>query len=361
MIEIKHLRKEYEEATPLKDVNAVINDGDIIAVIGPSGTGKSTLLRCINQLEKPTSGEIIFNGEILTAPKCKISLVRQKMGMVFQSFNLFPHLTVVENIMLAPVELLGMSKQDAYDRAIELLQTVGLSDKALQYPEQLSGGQKQRVSIARTLAMEPEVILLDEPTSALDPTMVREVESVIINLSKLGKTMLIVTHEMRLAKEISNRIFYMDNGEIYEEGTPDEIFNNPKRERTKAFVRQLKILKQKFKTNEFNYERFFENFHSFAKNSEIPDALAFNARTFFGRIAEDVIPLYSDKKFNFSFLTEYSTEKTELSIIIYYSSADLYDEDVTERLKNVISDFSSDCVCEKIEDKDFSNKISFTI
>ena len=179
MIEIEHLKKEYENVTPLEDVNVTINEGDIISVIGPSGTGKSTLLRCINLLETPTSGTIRVDGEEITAPKYDISSIRKKMGMVFQSFNLFGHMTVIENVMIPPMDLLGKSKQEAYDEGMKLLRMVGLAQKALNYPDELSGGQKQRVAIARTLAMDPEIILFDEPTSALDPTMVGEVQAVI--------------------------------------------------------------------------------------------------------------------------------------------------------------------------------------
>ena len=233
MIKIEHLRKEYAGITPLKDVSVVINDGDVISVIGPSGTGKSTLLRCINQLEKPTSGKIWVDDVEITDPKCDINKVRQKMGMVFQSFNLYGHKTVIENIMLAPMDLLGKSKQDAYDKGMRLLRTVGLAEKALNYPDELSGGQKQRIAIARTLSMDPDVILLDEPTSALDPTMVGEVETVIQDLSKTGKTMIIVTHELAFARAICNRAFFMDEGEIYEEGPPEQVFDNPQREKTR--------------------------------------------------------------------------------------------------------------------------------
>ena len=244
MIKIEHLRKEYAGITPLKDINTVINDGDVISVIGPSGTGKSTLLRCINQLEKPTSGKIWVDDVEITDPKCDINKVRQKMGMVFQSFNLYGHKTVIENIMLAPMDLLGKSRQDAYDEGMRLLRTVGLAEKALNYPDELSGGQKQRIAIARTLSMDPDVILLDEPTSALDPTMVGEVETVIQDLSKTGKTMIIVTHELAFARAICNRAFFMDEGEIYEEGPPEQVFDNPQRKKTRRFVRRSKSLKR---------------------------------------------------------------------------------------------------------------------
>ena len=202
MIQIEHLKKEYPNATPLKDVNVEIHDGDVISVIGPSGTGKSTLLRCINRLETPTDGHIWLDDVEITDPKCDLCKVRMRMGMVFQSFNLFGHLTVIENIMLSPMDLLGKSRQEAYDEGMRLLRTVGLAEKALNYPDELSGGQKQRIAIARTLAMDPEIILLDEPTSALDPTMVGEVQAVIRELAKTGKTLMIVTHEMNFARAI---------------------------------------------------------------------------------------------------------------------------------------------------------------
>ena len=210
MIRIEHLKKEYPNVTPLQDVNAEIHDGDVIAVIGPSDTGKSTLLRCINLLEKPTAGRIWIGEDEITDRHCNLSRIRQKLGMVFQSFNLFGNMTVIENIMFSPVDLKKMSRQEAYDKGIALLRSVGLAEKALSYPDELSGGQKQRVAIARALAMDPEIILFDEPTSALDPTMVDEVQAVIRELSKSGKTMVIVTHEMRFARAISNRVFYMD-------------------------------------------------------------------------------------------------------------------------------------------------------
>ena len=253
MIKLRHLKKTYENAEPLKDVSVTINDGDVIAVIGPSGTGKSTLLRCINLLEKPTGGQVFLNGEEITAKGYDIRKARQKMGMVFQSFNLFGHLTVIENLMTPPMDLLGKSRQEAYDAAVELLRRVGLADKALNYPDELSGGQQQRVAIARTLAMDPEIILLDEPTSALDPTMVSEVQAVIRDLSRSGKTMMIVTHEMNFARAISNRVFYMDEGGIYEEGTPEEIFEQPQKELTRRFIKRLRVLEFAIDTRNFDF------------------------------------------------------------------------------------------------------------
>lgn len=253
MIKIEHLRKEYPNVTPLKDVSVNINDGDIISIIGPSGTGKSTLLRCINLLEIPTSGSIRIGEDEITARGCDINLVRQRMGMVFQSFNLFGHMTVIENIMFSPIKLLRKSRQEAYDKGMELLRTVGLAEKALNYPDELSGGQKQRVAIARTLAMDPEIILFDEPTSALDPTMVDEVQTVIRDLAKTGKTMMIVTHEMNFARSISNRVFYMDQGGIYEDGTPEQIFDDPKKELTRRFIKKLKVLELVINSRDFDF------------------------------------------------------------------------------------------------------------
>ena len=258
MIELRHLRKEFEDITPLEDVNVTINKGDVISVIGPSGTGKSTLLRCINMLEPPTSGEIIVDGQVINDGKCDLNEIRKKMGMVFQSFNLFGHLTVIENIMNPQITLLGRSRQEAYDKAMYLLNTVGLSSKAFNYPDDLSGGQQQRIAIARTLAMDPDIILFDEPTSALDPCMIGEVQSVIRMLAKSDITMMIVTHEMDFARKISNRVLYMDEGGVYEEGTPKEIFENPKKPNTIKFIKRLSSLTYKIETNDYDFTEAYE-------------------------------------------------------------------------------------------------------
>ncbi len=265
MIEIRHLRKEYEGTTPLEDINVTINNGDVISVIGPSGAGKSTFLRCINLLEEPTSGQIIVDGQDIMEKGCDINEVRKKMGMVFQSFNLFGHLTVIENIMKPQMTLLGRSKQEAYDRAMELLYTVGLAAKALNYPSELSGGQQQRIAIARTLAMDPEIILFDEPTSALDPSMIGEVQSVIRMLAKEGHTMMIVTHEMDFARKISNRILFMADGGIYEEGTPKQIFDHPQKEKTKKFIQRLTSLTYTITDPEYDFEALNEELQAYAE------------------------------------------------------------------------------------------------
>lgn len=265
MIEIRHLRKEFDNVTPLEDISVTINDGDVIAIIGPSGMGKSTFLRCINLLEMPTSGEIILDGEVITDKNCDINEVRKKMGMVFQSFNLFGHLTVIENIMKPQMTLLGRGKQEAYDKAMELLNSVGLSAKALSYPDELSGGQQQRIAIARTLAMDPEVILFDEPTSALDPSMIGEVQSVIRMLAKTGRTMMIVTHEMDFARKVANRIFFMSEGGIYEDGTPKQIFEHPKKEKTRRFIQRLTSLNYSIKSPEFDFEPVIDELQAYAE------------------------------------------------------------------------------------------------
>ena len=239
MIRIENLHKSFGDLEVLKGINEHISQGEVVVVIGPSGSGKSTFLRCLNLLETPTDGEIYIDDELINSPKADVNKIRQKMGMVFQHFNLFPHLTIMENITLAPVLLKKMTKPEAIKKGEELLKKVGLSEKADSYPAQLSGGQKQRVAIARALAMQPEIMLFDEPTSALDPEMVGEVLDVMKELAQSGMTMVVVTHEMGFAREVGTRILFMDDGIIAEKGTPEEIFNAPKNERTKSFLSKV--------------------------------------------------------------------------------------------------------------------------
>lgn len=235
MLEVKKLKKKFGKNIVLKDINFTVNEGDIISIVGPSGSGKSTLLRCINMIEKPNGGDIIFEGKSLMDKKTNLSLVREKIGMVFQQFNLFANLTVTENITLAPVKLKLMDDKMAYKKGMELLENVGLKDKANVYPSSLSGGQKQRVSIVRTLMMNPDIILFDEPTSALDPEMVQEVLELIREVSKMGKTMIIVSHEMSFVRDISNRILFLDDGKIIFDGKNKDFFNSDN-ERIKSFL-----------------------------------------------------------------------------------------------------------------------------
>jgi len=252
MISVKNLSKHFGDLVVLSDINAEINKGEVISVIGPSGTGKSTFLRCLNLLETPTGGTIFIDGIALLDKNTDVPKVRQKMGMVFQSFNLYAHLSVLENLTIGPIKLLGIQKEEANKRAIELLKLVGLAEKTHSFPDELSGGQKQRVAIARCMAMDPEILLFDEPTSALDPTMVSEVLAVIRKLAKEGMTMVIVTHEMEFARNISSRVFYMDEGIIYEEGTPDVIFGNPKRAKTKAFIHRIRSMYYHISSKEYD-------------------------------------------------------------------------------------------------------------
>lgn len=239
LIRVENLTKKFGRLDVLNGINAEIREGEVVSIIGPSGGGKSTFLRCLNLLEKPTSGSIWFEGTELTGKKVDLDLHRQKIGMVFQHFNVFPHLTVLENITIAPVLEKKVPKDEANKRAIDLLKMVGLEDKQNEYPRKLSGGQKQRLAIVRALAMDPKVILFDEPTSALDPEMVGDVLDVIKGLAESGMTIVIVTHEMGFAREVSDRVWFMDGGVIAEEGTPEELFGSPKTERTKEFLSKV--------------------------------------------------------------------------------------------------------------------------
>jgi glutamine transport system ATP-binding protein len=238
-IKVNNLKKSYGDLEVLKSIDVQVQEREVVCLIGPSGSGKSTLLRCLNLLEEVTGGEVSVNGIDLTDKGTNINKVRENIGMVFQHFNLFPHLTILDNITLAPVELKKATKEQAQEKALELLKRVGLQDKASAKPEQLSGGQKQRVAIARALAMNPDIMLFDEPTSALDPEMVGEVLAVIKQLAQEGMTMVIVTHEMGFAREVADRILFMDGGYIVEQGTPQEIFGNPQNERTKDFLNKV--------------------------------------------------------------------------------------------------------------------------
>ena len=239
LIHIENLQKSFGSLKVLDGIDIDICQGDVVVIVGPSGSGKSTFLRCLNRLEESTGGSIYFDGEDITNPKVNINKHRQKMGMVFQQFNLFPHLTIMRNLTIGPMKLLGKSKEEAEAKAQELLDRVGLGDRAYSYPNQLSGGQKQRIAIVRALAMEPDVMLFDEPTSALDPEMVGEVLDVMLELAKGGMTMVCVTHEMGFAREVASRVIFIDEGKIVEEGPPSEIFNNPKHPRLQEFLSKV--------------------------------------------------------------------------------------------------------------------------
>ena len=239
MIEVKNLCKSFGDLQVLKGISETINDREVVCVIGPSGSGKSTFLRCLNLLEEPSGGEVFLDGKKINDSDVDIDEIREKLGMVFQGFNLFPHMTVLDNLTLALIKVKGMEKAAAEEKARKLLETVGLADKAEKYPASLSGGQKQRVAIARALAMDPEIMLFDEPTSALDPEMVGEVLNVMKNLAENGMTMVIVTHEMGFAREVADRVLFIDEGNILEQGTPAELFGNPQHDRTKNFLSKV--------------------------------------------------------------------------------------------------------------------------
>lgn len=344
MIELKHLQKKYGAVTPLNDVNAVINDGDVISVIGPSGTGKSTLLRCINMLERPTGGHILFDGVDITDPKYNATLARRRMGMVFQSFNLFGHLTVIENLMLAPMDILKKQKQEAYETGIALLKRVNLTGCEHQYPDQLSGGQKQRVAIARALAMDPSVILLDEPTSALDPTMVGEVQAVIRDMAGMGKTMMIVTHEMNFARAICNRVFFLDQGGICEDGTPDQIFDNPVKDLTRRFIRRLKVLELKIDSPDFDFIGAGSEIDRYSLQNNIPSRIKYRIRLAFEELTQQMLfPVLNHTPVMIT--VEYSEAESQAIVIAGYGGG-RYDPSADEDnlsysvLKGTVDDLS---------------------
>ena len=348
MIRIENLVKIYQDTVALNDVNVEIHKGDVISVIGLSGAGKSTLLRCINLLEQPTSGHIYIDGEEITAKGCDVARIRSKMGMVFSNFNLFPHMTVLENIMAAPMDLFGLPKQNAYENAMEMLRKVGLADKAFSYPDEISDGQKQRAAIARTLAMEPEIILFDEPTSALDPTMTGEVQAVIRELAKQGTTMIIATTEMKFAREISNRVFYMDQDTIYEDGTPEQIFDHPKRERTRKFIRQLKVMNYTISSRDFDFIGFYMQVEDFGIKNRVSPRMVYKLQSYLEEMCLQILLPQMKDPVELQITIEYSEVKEELEVVIRYNG-EAFDPAQTENTlsllmaKNVTADMSYDC------------------
>lgn len=270
MIRIRHLRKRFATEDVLRDVNLEIHQGEVISIIGPSGTGKSTLLRCMNLLETPTAGSIEIDGENINAPGADVPRLRQRMGMVFQSFHLFPHLDVLGNLILAPMQLRACSRTTAIAKARQLLSMVGLAEKERSFPAELSGGQQQRVAIARSMAMEPEIILFDEPTSALDPTMVSEVLGVIRRMARDGMTMAIVTHEMEFARKVSSRVLFMDQGLIYEEGSPEAIFSAPQHQRTRDFIQRTSSVEIELASRDFDLYALFAQLERFIRKHLLP-------------------------------------------------------------------------------------------
>lgn len=356
MIRFEHLRKEYETVTPHKDLNGVINKGDVVTIIGPSGTGKSTLLRMINGLEKPTSGKIYFNDEEITAPDYDVVKLRRKVGMIFQSFNLFNNMTVLDNLVFPQIDILKISKQEAKDKAMKILKKMGLDKHYNQMPSDLSGGQKQRVAIARALVMKPEVLLLDEPTSALDPTMVIEVENTIKWLAENKTTMAIVTHDMKFAKEVSTKIFYIDEGEIYEEGTPDEIFGHPKRGRTIAFMLNQKVLDISIDGNDYNLININNSLADYARTQRLSDRQTYCIESVLEElVVSNIFAHKKDAFVNYSLFND--GERIEFKIKFNGPKYDPLEEDSlsTIILKNQIDNYSY----QYHEGSEFPNSLKF--
>jgi polar amino acid transport system ATP-binding protein len=319
VISVKHLSKHFGDLVVLKDVNTEIEKGEVISIIGPSGTGKSTFLRCLNLLESPTGGEVTIDGINLLDQKTNVFELRRKMGMVFQSFNLFSHLMVVENIMLGPVDLLKMNRQEAFNEGLKLLAMVGLADKAYAYPDELSGGQKQRVAIARALAMKPEIVLFDEPTSALDPTMISEVLAVIRKLAQDGMTMMIVTHEMKFARHVSTRVLYMDEGIIYEEGTPQQIFDKPQKERTRAFVHKIKTFTYEIRSRTFDLYDLNAGVELFGRKQFLPEKRILNVQLVLEELLINKLMPRPGEAIDVTVVVGYSEENDAIEMAIDYA------------------------------------------
>ena len=357
MIEVRNLRKEYPGAVPIKDMSVTIGDGEIVSVIGPSGTGKSTFIRCLDRLETPTSGTITVDGICVTDKKCDLSAVRKKMGMVFQSFNLFGHLTVIENVMMPQIDLLGTDRQTAYDKAMELLQLVGLEGRAMQYPHMLSGGQKQRVAIARTLSTDPDIILFDEPTSALDPTMVGEVQSVIRRLADTGKTMVIVTHELKFAKEVSSRVLFLTDGGIYEDGTPEQIFDHPQKELTRRFIRQLKVYENDPREVGFDFPAVMNGIEQFCIVNRIPRVLTERLLLATEELTMQLImPKLSDRKIYVC--VEYDENRTTVYAKYRYGKEKFDPRTSSNDISlNIFNNQYTSMELEAIEDSEYANEV----
>jgi len=358
MIELRHVRKSFPDATPLRDVNVTIRKGDVISVIGPSGSGKSVLLRCINMLGAPTSGQIFVDGEDVTAKGYDITKVRKKIGMVFQSFNLFSHLTVIENIMNPQIKLLGRSRKEAYDKAMILLAKVGLASKYAKYPDELSGGQKQRVAICRTLALDPEIILFDEPTSALDPTMVGEVQSVIRDLANEGRTMMIVTHEMKFARAICNRVFYIDEGGIYEDGTPEQIFEAPEREKTRIFINQIKTLEIESETGDFDVQSVVYRLEEYGHNNLMERRLIYRILSTFDELCGQILLPHLRFAGKLKLSVAFYQEKSETVLTVLYTgeSFDPRESDNLIALR-ILQNSTSGIEYRELRDGEYTNRV----
>lgn len=351
MIELKNITKAYGENVILQNVNTTINQGDVVAVIGPSGCGKSTLLNCINVLEPATSGQVIFNGVDLMDKKTDLQKQRQRIGMVFQSYNLFGHMTVLENAMHPQIHLLGRDRQTACDNAMKYLKLVGMAERKFHYPSQLSGGQKQRAAIARTLAMDPEVLLMDEPTSALDPSMVGEVEYVIQKLAQEGRTMVIVTHSMSLARKVSNRIFYMDEKGIFEDGPTEQIFTAPKKEKTRRFIQKLKTEELLIRSADYDFIDHMQRIQNFGAKMFFDPKRIMRAQLLYEECVAVILPTQQPNP-DIRVVFEYQEETDSLSMTVYHPGDkqldDLSDDPIREKLiENIKKEILLKEICEQ--------------
>lgn len=357
MIRIEHLRKEYGSSCPIKDVSTIINKGDVVCIIGPSGTGKSTFLRMINLLEKPTSGKIFIDEEEITAKDYKPERARRRMSMVFQSFNLFNHLSVIENLVVPQVDLLKKDKNEAFEKSMDMLERVGMKRQYLNYPSSLSGGQKQRVAIARALVMEPEVILFDEPTSALDPIMVDEVKTIMKDLAKQGQTMIIVTHDMKLAEDVANRVLYMDQGGIYEDDKPEIIFHNPKRTRTKAFIENLNVLKLSVHNN-FDPIKYGNDLNNYISELGINYIEANKIRMIYDELFYELL-INENCCNDIRLLISYDTKKNNFFINCKYGGAEINVLEKDSVSSKLIGNIITNINYSKIEEKQYTNCLTF--
>jgi polar amino acid transport system ATP-binding protein len=341
MIIVSDLKKSYGDTDVIKNISTTINKGEIITIIGPSGTGKSTFLRCLNLLEHPTSGTIEFEGKNLMDKKTNINEIRKKMGLVFQNFNLFAHMSILDNLCVGQTKLLGISRTEAEKTSFELLKMVGLVEKANAYPDELSGGQKQRVAIARCLSMKPDIMLFDEPTSALDPTMVGEVTSVIKRLARSGMTMVIVTHEMDFAKNVSTKIIYMDEGGIYEEGPPEVIFENPKREKTRAFIKRIKTFLYEVDSEDFDFIELINELGNFCTANALSKSNIYKAQLVTEELSTVLIPNNELRSVRFNFPEDQSS--FELNVAYGGENRDVIQKPQSDKLsKSIVKGIASE-------------------
>jgi len=361
MISIRKLNKSYGSSAIIQDMDLEINKGEIVGIIGPSGTGKSLLLRLIMTLDQPTSGEIYFDGNNITAKGFDSEETRKRIGMVFQNFNLFPHLSAIENVMSGLVDLQGMNKKDAYNLAMKELKSVGLVDRAFYYPSQLSGGQKQRVAIARTVAMQPDLILFDEPTSSLDPTMKGEVEAAIRLLAADGHTMIIVSHEMELIRDICTRVVFVNKGNVYEDGTPEKIFDNPERTGTRRFVRALRVLEFDVASKNFDFIGMQTTINEYTYRNGVAKDLVYRLQAVIEELAQMAI-IQTDEENTMHVSVEYNHKEKVLSGVIRYTGVEMDPDDIMYMM-------SWPLVCRNcttiehsiISEGNYTNKVQFTI